>query len=303
MKKEVSKKFINELCQHGLSKNEAEIVVSEYVEADKVGQHSHGISALPNLLHRLKERKGPVKILKNYGPIAYLDGQKELGQLATEKAVVLLIAKTKRYGIGFVGLRNILPFMRPGTYVRKLADKNLFSIGMIDGGRPMVTHPDSPVPVIGTNPIAFGVPTSRGPLVVDMATSKKAWAEVRYALVNNTLLPALTYKDKHGRFTRNPKQAFSVVPFGDYKGFALGMMVEILCGSFLNMKMGMSKPAKNNVASSRSAVFVAIDPSRFTTLNKFKKDVARFLRDIKSKKRNPGVKHIRIPGEASIKLR
>src|SRR5680860_113644 len=127
------KKHIKNLRRHGLTKHEADIIIAEYVEADRVGQYSHGTSALPNLSKRLEERKGPVKILKDSGPIVYLDGQKELGQLAAEKAVSMLIAKTKRYGIGFVGLRNILPFMRPGTFVKKLADKNLFALGMIDG--------------------------------------------------------------------------------------------------------------------------------------------------------------------------
>jgi L-2-hydroxycarboxylate dehydrogenase (NAD+) len=294
---------INELCEHGLTKSEARIVLSEYLGKDRVGHYSHGTSALPNFLKRLKERKGPMSIIKDSGPVVYIDGCKELGQLVAEKATEILIKKTRHYGIGLVGIRDILPFSSPGTYVKKLADKSLFGLGMIDGGRPMVAHPNSYQPVIGTNPIAFAFPTSTGSLVVDMATSKKAWGEVRQALLHKTKLPPQTYKNKLGRYTRDPKQAFSVVPFGDYKGFALGMMVEILCGSFLGMKMGKHKPAKNNVAKSRSAIFIAINPSRFVSINKFKRDVTLFIKEIKSSKRNKGVKLLRIPGESTVRLR
>lgn len=302
MTKSQLKKITSELCRQGLSRAEANIIVAEYVEADRVGQKSHGTAFLPNFFKRLKQRGGPIKLLKDSGPTVYIDGQRELGQLAAEKAIALLIKKARRYGIGIIGLRNILPFMRPGTYVRKLAVKNFFGLGMIGGGTPMVTHPDSPERVIGTNPIAFGFPTTRGPLVVDMATSKKAWAEVRYCLLHHKKLPGKTYKDQSGGFTRDPKMAFSVIPFGDYKGFALGMMVEILCGSFLGMKMSKHKKAKNNVARSRSAVFIAVDPSRFVSLSKFKRDTTQFLKGIKASKRNSGIRTLRIPGEASIRL-
>lgn len=300
MNSKVYNQFIIALCSHGLTTREARLVIGEYIEAERIGQHSHGLAALPILLKRLKERKGPVKVIKSQGSAVYLEGNKELSQLAAEKSTTLAAAKAKRYGVGFVGLRNILPFMRPGTYAKKLAERNLVGIVMMDGGRAKVPHPDSSEPVIGTNPTAFGLPTSRGPLVVDMATSKRAWAEVRHAIAEGTKLPSKTYKDKAGKFTRDPKQAFSVVPFGDYKGFALGMVVEILCGGLFGMTMGKHKKSVNHFSASRGAVFIAIDPARFVRLNEFKKKVTKFLREIKTSKRNQGVAHIRIPGESTL---
>ncbi len=301
MNNKIYDQFVAALRSNGLSKNEAVLVVAEYIEADKVGQHSHGLSAFPNLLKRLKERGGPVKVIKNKGSTIFLDGNKELGQLAAEKATKLATEKAKRFGIGLVGLKNILPFMRPGTYAKKLADSKLVGIVMIDGGSAMMTHPDSPESVIGTNPIAFSIPTGRGSLVVDMATSKSAWSKVRRALKNGTKLPPGTYKDKTGKFTTDPKNAYSVVPFGDYKGFALGMLVEILCNGLLGMTMGKHKKTANRVAASRGAIFIAIDPARFGSIKNFKNATTKFLKEIEKSKRNPGIKKIRIPGKSSLK--
>ncbi len=288
------------LKQKGLSPRQISLVLSEYIESDKLGKYSHGAALLPILLKRLEERQGPVKLIMSRGAMVYLEGNKELGQLAADYAIKLIVSKAKKYGVGFVGLRNLLPFLRPGTYARILAEKNLISLVMNDGGGAVVTHPDSPEPVIGTNPIAFGVPTSQGPLVVDMATAKRAWAEVRYAREYNALLPANSYKDRHGKFTRDPKKAFSAVPFGDYKGFALGIMVEILANGLLSMIMGKHKKKVNRMSASRGAVFIAIDPSRFIKVDHFKKDVTKLLQQIKAVKKNKGIKNIRLPGESAL---
>jgi LDH2 family malate/lactate/ureidoglycolate dehydrogenase len=286
--------FVTALKRHGLSKREANLVLDEYGSAKN-------LTALAGVLERLKRRGGPVKVISNRGATMFLEGNKELGQIAADEAVKLASAKAKKYGVGMVGLRNILSFNHPGTYAKKLADKNLFGLVMIDGGRAMVAHPDSSEPVIGTNPLAFALPTSRGLWVVDMATSKHAWATVRRALAQGVTLPPEAYKDKGGKFTRDPKKAFSALPFGDYKGFALGMLVEILCGSLLGMTMGKRKKSSNHLATSRGAVFMAIDLQRFVSVNKFKHDTTKFLREIKTSKPNKGVKLIRVPGELSLK--
>jgi LDH2 family malate/lactate/ureidoglycolate dehydrogenase len=293
MKPSLYKEFLGALTKHGLTKIQAGIVLEEYGE-------TQDLSALPSLLERLKLRKGAVKTISSQGAIVYLEGNRELGQIAADKAVKLAITKAKQYGIGMVGLRNILSFSHPGTYAEKLAANNLFGLVMIDGGRAMVTHPDSPEPVIGTNPIAFGMPTSQGPWVVDMATSKNAWAKVRKALEKNSKLPAATYKTKAGKFTQNSKEAFSVTPFGDYKGFALGMLVEILCGGMFDMAMGKNKKPKNYLLAFKGAVFIAIDLGRFTSISKFKNKTSKFIKEVKSSRRNAGVKKIRIPGESSL---
>lgn len=293
--------FLSALVEAGLSKRQAAIVLAEYVEADRVGHGSHGLRSLPSMLQRLAERRGPVKVVKDSGAITFLDGQKELGQLAAVQAVEIAAKKARRYGVSLVGLKNILPFRRPGTYAAELADRGFIGIVMNDGGRAKVTHPDSPEPVVGTNPIGIGIPTSRGPLVIDMATAKRAWAEVGRAAERGALLSPNTYKDHAGKITRDPSKAFSVIPFGEYKGFALAIVVEILSNGLLSMTMGKRKKAVNHLAAARGSIFIAIDPRKFISLTRFRRAVSRFLREIKASKKNPGVRHLRVPGEATLR--
>lgn len=295
-----AEKYILQLVKAGLSKAEAKIIVSEYAEADMARQASHGLATLPSLISRLSERKGPPKVLKSSGAITLIDGRRELGQLTATQAVKVAVKKAGQYGISFVGLKNILAFACPGTFARKIAEKGMIGLVMIDGGGPVLTHPDSITPVLGTNPLAFAIPTAKGIWFFDMATSKRNWSDVGlYKRLGKKLVPN-TYRDKQGNFITDPNLATSVIPFGDYKGFALAMLVGILSNGLLGMGMGRFQKLKPNGNSYvRGAVFIAIDPKKFSQLPKFKTSVTNLMSDIKAAQKIPGVKSIRIPGEKS----
>lgn len=242
-----------------------------------------------------------MKVIRN-AAVSFLEGNKTSGSSVAEEAVKLVVAKTAKYGIGLVGIRNLLPFSHPGTYAKQIAEQDFIGIVIIDGGRAKVAPSGSREPVIGTNPIAFGIPAVKGSWVVDMATSKHAWNIVRRALENNTKLPADVYQDRLGKFTTDPKKAFSVVPFGDYKGFALGLLVEILCGGLLNMEMGKTKKSDVPSKTLRGSMFIAIDIKQFVPIAKFKTSVTKLLREVKSAKRKARVRHIRLPGDSSLNI-
>jgi LDH2 family malate/lactate/ureidoglycolate dehydrogenase len=134
-----------------------------------------------------------------------------------------------------------------------------------------------------------------------MATSKRAWGQVRLANKYGTDLPADTFYNDKGEVTLNPKEAHSVMPFGDYKGFALALMVEILCGSLIGMDNMMidTKSAGSNFGTKlqdRGGVILVIDPQQTSSLDAFKQANTELLDKIKATSPLKG-KEIRIPGE------
>jgi len=85
--------------------------------------------------------------------------------------------------------------------------------------------------VFGTNPICFAAPLrDEGPLCLDMATSVVSWNKVRVRHVSGLQLQPDWAYDADGAATIDPALARSLSPTGGYKGYGLGMMVEILCG-------------------------------------------------------------------------
>lgn len=67
--------------------------------------------------------------------------------------------------------------------------------------------------VMGTNPLAYGIPTHDDPIVFDAATATHAWRLIGQARERGELLPA-GYLDRDGRETRDPAEAVAILPFG-----------------------------------------------------------------------------------------
>ena len=67
-------------------------------------------------------------------------------------------------------------WLRPGAIAEYIADQGYLAVVTNSGGGTAVAPPGGFDPVLGTNPIAYGIPTTDGSLVVDMATAKLAWA-------------------------------------------------------------------------------------------------------------------------------
>ena len=96
-------------------------------------------------------------------------------------------------------------------------------------------------PALGTNPIAFGMPSSRGPVVFDMGTSAFMGTDLAYRARLGKQLPERVAVDAEGRPTRDPVQARlgALLPFGGHKGFGLAFIVQafgVLSGSALDRR-------------------------------------------------------------------
>ena len=87
-------------------------------------------------------------------------------------------------------------------------------------------------PILGNNPLAFAAPSSPGvPLPsLDIATSVVAWGRVAAAARDERDIPEAWAMGPDGRPTTAPERALegSLLPMGDYKGFGLAFMNDVL---------------------------------------------------------------------------
>jgi LDH2 family malate/lactate/ureidoglycolate dehydrogenase len=150
--------------------------------------------------------------------------------------------------------------------------------------------------VLGTNPIAFGMPSSRGPIVFDMGTSAFMGTDLAYRARLGKPLPEGVAVDEKGQPTRDPEQARlgALLPFGGYKGFGLALIVQafgVLAGSALDSD------------KDDGYVFVVFKPDLLIGLADFKQQVSELIDRVKATPRQPGVGEIRIPGERAFRER
>lgn len=189
-------------------------------------------------------------------------------------------------------------WLRPSSVAEHVAEKEMIGFVVNNGGNAMMAPAGGYEPRVGTNPIGIGIPSDGHNIVVDMATSKRAWGEVRKAQFNKTRLPDNTYLNDRGEFTANPDEAFSVVGAEEYKGFALAMFIEILTGSLIDMPMNQQKDIGVEYRTMpRGAMIYIIDPAFTTFSNSFKKQNSEFAEQIRGTKTRQGADRVFVAGD------
>lgn len=292
----------NILIKHGIPVSDARIITDEYIDGELCGKLSHGLQAFPSIIKRLPI-KNRFQVEKETESMVLIDAHGYFGQVIAKKAIEIICRKAKKQGVAIGAIKNMVTFLRPAIPARMIEGKGMIGIVFNNGGLQAIAPTGGIDPIFGTNPIGVGIPTDNEPINFDMATSKRAWGEVRVAKTLGKDLPKDTFLNKQGDFTQDPNQAYSVVPEGDYKGYALALLIEILTGSLVDMPTGLKPKKKEYRTTLRGAVLIAIDPSKFTSFNKFKKINSKLINDIKKSRKAKGIEEIRIPGELSQRKR
>jgi LDH2 family malate/lactate/ureidoglycolate dehydrogenase len=281
----------------GYDAEEARILADHMLDAALCGYEYSGLAKILNIPEhrRFKQPRRPLKIVRETEVSALYDGGNNVGMLAMYHATRAAIAKAAAHGFSVVGVTNSWMSGRSAYYVEMIANADLVGLHTASSSR-SVAPVGGTRPVLGTNPIAFGLPSSDGPVVLDMGTSAFMGTDLALRERLGQLLPEGVAIDSEGQPTRDPTAARlgALLPFGGYKGYGLGFIVQalgVLAGS------GMD-PDKDD-----GYLFVVFKPDLLVPLDQFKREVSGLVDRIKSIPRHPGVDEIRIPGQRSFRSR
>lgn len=297
---EIRAKMADVLSRKGLPEDDIPFIINMYLGGELRGHTSHGLASFPGFARQDFSNATEPEVLKATHSLFLLDAKSQSGNIIGKRAADEAVTRARTEGIGLAVIKNMDSWLRPGAIAEYIADQDLIAIVLNSGGGTAIAPPGGYDPVIGTNPIAYGVPTDSGALVVDMATSKRAWGQVRLANKYGTNLPADTFYDDNGNVTLDPKKAWSVMPFGEYKGFSLAVLVGVLCGSLVDMPLMVEDSNAGNSFGNkmpeRGGMIIVIDPAQTTGLDTFKKANSKFIANVKATRPRQG-ETIRIPGE------
>lgn len=290
------------LTKLGVKENQADVVTEATIDSDLKGFTSHGLGRFPQYIRGIKaghiQIDGEYEIVKETDSIALIDGKSLFGQYIAYEAMMLAIKKAKETGIAAVGTFNANHFGVTGYY-SDLAIRNDV-IGIVTcNTEPGVAPLGGKKAILGTNPVAIGIP-SETYIAVDMATSVSARGKLLEAKRKGEEIPPNTAIDKDGNPTTDPEAALegTILPFGGVKGYALSLMIEIMCGPLVNAAFGTKVTGtagdyKENC--NKGDLFIAIDPSKFVSIDAFKEQVEEFVTEI----RESG--NTFIPGDLEVK--
>jgi uncharacterized oxidoreductase len=284
------------------------------VEANLAGHDSHGVGMTPEYLRALREGKmrpaARPEVVLDRGHLVALDGRRGPGQVAGREAMALAVERAGRHGSAIVHLRNSHHLGRIGAWAEQCLEAGYVSLHCVNviGHGPLVAPFGGSDVRLGTNPFCVGIPSPDGrPIVLDMATSRIAMGKVRVAKHAGRRLAPGTLIDAAGRPTDDPgvmvpEVKGALLPFGDYKGYGLALVCDILAGALTGG--GTNHPEShapdviiNNMLS------IVIDPGALGAGGAMAAEVARVLAWVRASPPAPGSEGVMVPGDPERRAR
>jgi (2R)-3-sulfolactate dehydrogenase (NADP+) len=157
-----------------------------------------------------------------------------------------------------------------GYFTEQFAAEGLLSIGTTNA-TPRVSPPGGSVPVLGTNPIAVAVPDGEGGVAFqfDFSTSAVALGKITMAAAAGEEIPLGWAVDVDGHPTTDPQAALagSLVSAGGYKGYGIGLLVEVLAGALTGCRLSVDVPplkSPEGEPHDLGQFYVVIDPDSYS---------------------------------------
>ncbi len=296
------------LTHAGLDEETADAVTTGLCETSLRGVDSHGVRLLPHYVRSaIMGRKNPkpnYKFSKKFPTIGTLDADNTFGHAAGMKAIDYCIEMADQYGMGAVGVQNSSHPGAMASFALKAARQGYLAFAF--------THADALVlsyggkhPYFGTNPICFAAPRIEDePYCLDMAPTMISWNKMLMYGARGENLPEDLTADKNGEMTTNPDEAICLLPIGNYKGYGIASMVDILCGVFTGMAFGKNIPsmykASMNEPRHLGQFYIVFKADGCIDQNSFIESMQKMTDEVRSEEaRND--EQVMLPGDPQIK--
>ncbi len=315
----VDEKALRELCEKiffklGVKGEDANTVTDVLVEADLRGISSHGVARLKRYVDGIRcgkmNPKPKMKVVRENPVMALIDADNALGQVAGVFGMKKAIEKAKDMGVGIVSVAHSNHYGIAGYYSMMALKYDFIGISMTNSA-PLVIPTFGSEPILGTNPLSIAIPTgSQAPVVLDMATSVVTRGKIEVYARMDRKLPEGWAVGEEGEIETNPsillkgflERKGGILPlggegetFGGHKGYGLSFIIDILAGVLSGSAFG--KHTYESRYPDLGHFFCAVDISCFRDASEFKRDMDRYIQEIKSSKKASEEKRIYVHGE------
>ena len=299
------------LLAGGASEDEASLVASSLVGANLRGYDSHGVMRIPYYIQAMHDGEvlpgAELTVTSHSASPIVADANWGFGQVQANRLLDRLSEQAAQQGLGVGTMVHCGHIGRLGEYCELAAARGLLSILMVNshGAAVRVAPPGGIAPRLSTNPLAMGIPNGPNgeePLVLDFSTSATAEGKVRVKKIAGEKCPDGWLLDNLGRPTCDPNTLYgnppgSILPMGGsqaYKGFGLGLMIEIFCGALSGgvCAREVPYPKKGNCV-----FMLLLDPRHFGGADHFRAEVTQLTEYVRSCPRLEGVERILLPGD------
>lgn len=169
----------------GFSDADTDTLFRHFDDAERRGKLGHGYVRIPWLetLPDLDPGARPEGVLAT-DCFERWEGRGALGYLTLSAIVDAQLAQPPEHA-RVIAASHCFPTGMLGHYVRRLAEGGLVAL-LTATSPPRLAHPEGGGPLVGTNPLAIGIPSSDGrALVTDVSPAKATFGEVLAGLATD----------------------------------------------------------------------------------------------------------------------
>ena len=299
--KEALELAINTLQKNSATKENALPLALGIIDAENQGIKSHGFHYLPiYCLHlKCKKVKGSANpVLNTISNVSFkVDADNGFAHRAITLGMEKLIPSAKENGISSLAITNSYNCGVLGYHTKNIAKEKLLAIGFTNA--PASIAPLGGIkPVVGTNPISIAVYNKgKVDIIIDQSASVVAKSEISVRAKSGEKIPEGWAFGPDGKITTDAATALkgTMAPAGKYKGFGMGLFVEIMSACLTGSNLGIEASSFANDQGGPPGTgqfFIAINPEKYS--NTFEDKIGKIIKSIKNqeKARVPGSKRI-----------
>jgi LDH2 family malate/lactate/ureidoglycolate dehydrogenase len=282
---------------------ETQLIAAVRLEAalrDPLGFDAFAASSLGHVVERLRSgglNPHPmIHIVQEDGPLMLMDGDGGLGQLVGVRAMEHCLHLAEVHGLGLVGVRRSSSLGAMAYYAMMSLSQGYIGFAATNTELRIGMPPWGGVtPTLGNNPFAVAIPVAEGaPIVVDMSlTATEPQGEQAGMMTHRQALLG------GGNVAR--------AVMGGHKGYALAIVLEILCGVLTGAGFGLAH-AHERIGSFATPpdlghLFLALNVNRLMPVPLFQAGVAALIQQLKASELATGVERVFLPGELEFRRR
>ena len=258
----------------GAGDENAAAVANSTVRAERDGIRSHGLMYVPIYAEHVvcgKVDGKAIPIVEHPRPSAItVDACSGFAHPAIDAGWGKLTMAARKNGVAAMTIFNSYNCGVLGHHAERLAEDGF--VGLCFTHAPASISPiGGNKPVIGTNPFSLAVSDGKGgtTLVIDQSASAIAKSEIMLRAREGKALEEGWAVDENGQPTIDANEALkgSMTPSGGYKGFGVGLMVEILASCLSGAVLSKDASPFSGTAGGpprTGQCFIAFDPGGFS---------------------------------------
>src|SRR5210317_314112 len=249
-------------------------IIQGILDAEYSGIKSHGFHYLPIYCNHLKIGKINVQAKPSVDRISKaalkVNADHGFAHTAIDLGLGSLFEMTSQESVAVMSIYNSYNCGVLGFHTKRIAEKGFIGLGFTNA--PASIAPIGGIKaVVGTNPFSLAVPLDgQAQIIIDQSASVVAKSEISVRAKTGESIPEGWAFDSQGKVTTNAQEALkgTMAPSGGYKGFGMGLLVEIFTACIAGGNLGTkasSFAGEDGGPPSTGQFFIAIDAEKFNT--------------------------------------